>query len=270
MRSIAAPVLLSSTLLLTGCVGLPSGWKFWGTPLTKLESKEQDVSAAQLQATRAAQELIHKTTVALSHAPASRPVEVASSFAQEARTILDHAVGAPSVGDSAEWRGLVERLLSENAEIRAKAERERAKDSERLAELSDELTEVRGERDKLQDHVADYAKDNERLADIVRKFQWFAIGIGVLWAVSQLLTVAARINPAFAPFAGVFNAVAAPALARAQARAVEGLQSVGRGIAEARKMGDTAVERIVAFIDEKADREHKAVIAKGAGNPFND
>ena len=106
MRSIVPPVLLSAMLLLSGCVGLPSGWKFWGTPLTRMESKQEDVSAAQLQATRAAQELIHKTTAALSHAPASRPVEVASSFAQEARTILDQAVGAPSVGDSAEWRGL--------------------------------------------------------------------------------------------------------------------------------------------------------------------
>jgi len=261
-RSVQLAVL--STLLLSGCIGLPSSWKFWGTPLTSAAKTEAKLDAQQAAAIGAAQEAAHKTAAALPFAPPSRPVEVARDFAQEARSLLDQVAGAPKVGDEAAWRDLVSRLLSENEAIRLKAENERREDAEEVAELSAKLARIEAAKEASDAKVAEYAKDNERLADIVRKFYWIAGGLAALWLLSQVLTFAARLNPALAPFAGVVNAVAAPALARARARAVEGLEAVGKGLREARQVVGTVAERVVDHLDANTDREHQAVIARAA------
>jgi hypothetical protein len=247
-------------------VGLPSGWKFWGTPLTRADSTAAKLDAQQAAAIGAAQEATHKANAALSFAPESRPVTVARDFVQEARSLLDQVAGAPKVGDEAAWRDLVARLLSENEAIRLKAETERREDAEEVASLSAKLAKLEVAKEASDAKVAEYAKDNERLADIVRKFYWIAGSLAVLWLLSQVLTFAARFNPALAPFAGVVNAVVAPALARARARAVEGLEAVGAGLREARQVMGSTVEQVVVYLDEKADKEHKDIIAKAAGN----
>ncbi len=234
--------------------------------MTQAAKIEERLSDAQLEALKKGQEAAHKANAALASAPPSRHVEVATDFAQEVQRILDQLAGAPKVGDEAAWRDLVARLLSENEAIRLKAEEERREDAEEVATLSAKLAKLEAAKEASDAKVAEYAKDNERLADIVRKFYWIAGSLAALWLLSQVLTFAARFNPTLAPFAGVVNAVAAPALARARARAVEVLEAVGAGLREARQAIGSTVEQVVVYLDEKADKEHKSIIARAAGN----
>jgi hypothetical protein len=266
MRPAAPLVALSASLLLSGCIGLPSNWKPWGTPLDRQEDRAAKADTARAAVIGAAQESAHKTAAALSFAPPSRPVEIARGFAGETRTLLDQAAGAPKAGDAAQWQSLVERLLSENEAIRTQAERERVKDAEQVAKIADRLAAAEARADTATAKALDYARDNERLADMVRKFWWILIGLGALWVLSQMLTLAARFNPVLAPFATAANAIAAPALERARVRAVEGLQSVGRGLAEARKVAGQVTEQVIAHLDSNTDREHQRIIAAAANN----
>lgn len=127
---------IAVALLLAGCA-LPSGWRPWGTPLTKAAKREGQENSARSVVLDHAQAAVHQAVLALDSAPPGRAVTVASDFASEAQALLDQAQGAPLAGDVQKWQAVVSRLLSENAEVRAGAEREREKARSATAEMAE-------------------------------------------------------------------------------------------------------------------------------------
>jgi hypothetical protein len=260
-------VLLTLALLSGGCSIWPSNWRIGGTPLEREERKEKKETGARSDVLDGAQEAVHKAAMALEEAAPSRPVVVATDFVAEAQALLDQAQGAPKAGDVARWQSLVNRLLSENASVRQAAEKEREKDREHIADLAEKLADATAEKVKAQQQVKEYARENERLADWVKRAIWIGIGLAVLWVGSQVLSLAARFNPALAPFAALANSVAAPAVQFVANRAQEGLRRVGRGMDAIRAtLGDKAEDFIRANFDSNTDDDHQRWIAAGSRN----
>lgn len=260
----AATIWLGA-LLLAGCVGLPSSWRPFGTPLTREAKRASEESQARSDVVVGAQAAVHQAVMALQAAPASRAVEVATDFATEAQTLLDQAQGAPRAGDVARWQSLVDRLLSENAEIRKAADREREKNRESVAAMADKLAEATAAKVRAEQKVREYAAENERLADWIRKAIWIGGALLGVWILGQVLAVASRFNPAFAGASAVVNGVAAPAVQFVANRAHEGLRRVGKGMKTLRTLaGDKADELIERSFDGVTDDDHQRAIASGA------
>jgi hypothetical protein len=164
-------VTLVALLLLlcqTGCSSAPSGARWWspGTWFSGSEARAQAKAVAAVDTKResvlkAAQIAGHETAAALSAAPASRPVEVATESANTASALMDQALGAPPVGELAGLRARVAALLSENETIRAAAERERAAVRADTAELSRNLAEAFEAKSKAEANLAaGFAREN--------------------------------------------------------------------------------------------------------------
>lgn len=256
-------LILAACLLLalSGCAWVPSALRIGGTPLERVEKREEKQDAAKERLLKASQEAAHKTADALAAAPESRPVEVARDFATEAASGLDQALGAPTAGDAAKWQDLVRRLISEDAKVREQAERERSADRAEIARLGDKLAEATAATVRAEEKALKYAAEVDRIADILRKAVWLIGGVVVLWVLSQALSIAARFNPAFAGAASLVNTVAAPAVQYAFSRAKTGLQKVGAALADADKAKDEAAVKILAYLDANTDVDHQAVIA---------
>ena len=259
-RTLGALALLC---VLAGCA-LPSGWRPWGTPLTKVEKRETQETNARGAVLDHAQAAVHQAVLALDAAPPGRAVTVASDFASEAQALLDQAQGAPLAGDVQKWQTIVTRLLSENAEVRAGAEREREKARSATAEMAEKLAGATAARVRAEQQVREYAKDNERLADMIRRVVWIGGGLAALWLAGQVLTIAARFNPALSGIAGAVNMVAAPAVQYAAARAQTGLARVGEALAQAREQIPDAAKHFTMLLNEATDRDHQQHIASAA------
>jgi hypothetical protein len=255
----------AAVLLCAGCTLLPSGWRPFGTPLTKERKIVAREAAAKDDVLAGAQEDVHKVVVSLASAPAdSRPVQVAKDFAAEAQTLLDGANGVPTVGTQAKWNDLVQRLMSIDTTIRIPAEAERHNDSERMGTLANRLADAVTDREKAEAKVRDYAAQNEHLADMVRKVFWIGGLLVALWLLSQVLAIGSRFTPALAGASKLVNAVAAPAMAYVAGRAEDGLTRIGSAIAEVRQKMPQVAEQVVSLIDAHADADHQAIIAKAA------
>lgn len=255
--------LFACALLLTGC-GLPSSWRVFDTPLERQEKRVAQESQARNHVLAGAQAAAHQTVLALESAPPSRATEVAMDFAAEAQTLLDQAQGAPLAGDVARWQGLVDRLLSDNQEIRTSAERERVKDREAIAAVADKLAQATAARVRAEAQVREYAKENERLADMVRKAFWIVGGLAGLWLASQALAIAARFNPALAGVSGLVNGIAAPAVQFAASRAQQGLHRIGTALATVRREAPAVAAQVIPYLDAETDRDHQAEIRRAA------
>jgi len=265
------PLVMVLALFWAGCHLLPSGLQIGGTPLDRVEAKEVKQTAAQVKLLKASQEAAHKADVALAAAPESRPVEVARDFTAEAVAGLDQALGSPSAGDAAQWKDLVRRLLSENEQIRAKADRERGADREQIAKLGDKYASAVAATERAEAKNREYEAKIEGLADIVRKVIFIGGAVVGLWLLSQLLSIAARFNPAFSAAASIVSGIAAPATQFALTRAKAGLAKVGEAIASAEKHAPEIAAKMRDFVDTAADADHKAEIAAACraagGNP---
>ena len=259
MQRLLAVLLLCS--FTAGCSWIPSAIRVGGTPIERAEKKEDKEDAAKDKLLKKGQEAAHKAKEALSAAPESRPVEVAKDFASEVVASMDQALGAPQVGETAQWKDLVQRLLSEDAKIRAKAEAERNADRAEIARLSDRLAEASAATVRAEEKAMKYAKEVDRIADILRKAIWLIGGVVVLWVLSQVLSIAARLNPAFSGAASMVNTIAAPAVQFAFSRAKTGLQKVGTALAEADKAKDDVSAKIRAYLDTHTDSDHQAIIS---------
>lgn len=268
MKKNLLPLLLTAVLcLMAGCLALPSGWRPFGSPLDKVEKKQADEATAKDKARKGAQGALHKAENALNQAGDSRPVVVARGFVFEARSLLDQSEGTPSATDLAAWQDLTNRLLSENADIRAGAERQRDADSREIGRISDRLAAATAATARANAKAMDYARESEATADLLRKVYWIALGLGVLWAVGQVLAVVAKLNPAFGLASTVVNGIAAPAVAWAQKRAETGLRKVGQAIADAKAAAPEIATRFVQFLDPHADTDHQKIISTAAGGP---
>ena len=259
---IAAALVLTLGVMLSGCAWVPSALRIGGTPIERVEKREDKEDAARGKLLRASQEAAHKAADALAVAPDSRPVVVARDFACEATASLDQALGAPAAGEAGKWQDLVRRLVSEDAAIRATAEKERNADRAEIARLGERLAEASAATVRAEEKALKYAAEVDRIADMLRKVVWIAGGVAALWVLSQVLSIAGRLNPAFAGVAAMVNTVAAPAVQFAFNRAKKGLQKVGSALAEADKAKDAAADKIRAYLDVHTDADHQAVIAE--------
>lgn len=262
LRGMVSMVLITTAL--SGCVYLPSGWSPFKNPLEKKEQAAAKVESARTDLEKAAQVSAHKANFAAAKLPPSTATDVTQYYTGETVALLDQAEGPLLTKELSEARSLIEKLTSENAKIREEGELQRVKDSANNAELSKRLADMEGKLVAADARADKYAAENLALADKVRKLFWISAGMAALWALAQLLTIAARFTPALAPIAGLTNAVAAPAVAYAYNRAKTGLERVGAGIAEARKAMPEMTERVVAFVNTLTDRDHQAVIAQAA------
>ena len=141
-------VVLLVALCLGGC-STGSGVK-WFAPATWFSAREAGAvdradakqDAARTAAVKAAQRATHETAEALAVAPASRPVEVATESNASAVGLLDQAAGPLTAADLATIRKQVAGLLSDNAKLRAEAEKARDKTREADAALSEKLAKA--------------------------------------------------------------------------------------------------------------------------------
>lgn len=131
--------------ILSGCASstgakwyAPATW-FSHKPADTVDKAEASQDKARTAAVKAAQRATHETAEALAAAPASRPVEVATESNASAVALLDQAAGPLTAADLAAIRKQVAGLLSENASLRADAEKARATARAADAKLSERL-----------------------------------------------------------------------------------------------------------------------------------
>jgi hypothetical protein len=266
-RTVAGVIITALVLwVLTGLVGcmLPSGWRVSDTALETVQKKEAKEAQVRAQVIQGAQEAAHKSAMALAAAAPSRATTVATDFAAEATALLDQAVGAPKAGDLSSWRDLVSALLSDNAAIRQKAEAQRSSDAERMADLSDKLAASAAATARAEAQVREYARENERLADLVRKALWIGGGLAGLWLLAQLLSIAARFSPALGGVASVVNAIATPATQYALSRAQALPARIGAFMNDVRAAGDGLADRVTPLLDAVTDADHQEQIRRAA------
>lgn len=178
-------------LSLTGCAS--TGGSRWYAPATwfshgaadKVDKASAKVAVYQDDAVKLAQKAAHETQVALLAAPVSRPVDVAVASNDTAVALLDQSQGSLPVADVAAIRVAVQNLLSDNAEIRAKAEKDRAVEATNIAKisskLSDAVTESRTANNKLR---TAYDRENALANDLrsAHALHWILGGVAVLAA----------------------------------------------------------------------------------------
>jgi HPt (histidine-containing phosphotransfer) domain-containing protein len=261
---------LFAVFALAGCAFVPNALKFGGNPLDKVDKQKAKVEEKRAELVNTLQGNIHKAKEAMESAHTERRDEVVSDFLTESQAIIDQVNGAPAAKDASEWSSLVRRLLSENATIRAKAQAERDSDRENMAALSQNLARVEEKLITVQAKADEYAKERDRIADVLVKICWVVGGLAGLWVLGQVLSVAARLNPAFAGASAVVNAVAAPAVqyvaTRAQKQANDVLSRVGTFMAEVDKKLPDVATRIEELMDGAVDDAHKAEIRSARVN----
>jgi hypothetical protein len=257
-------------LLIVGCSLIPSGWRIGGSPLEKVEKKEAIKSEAREQVLKGAQEATHKSNLALAQAKTTdRPVVVATEFGLQAQDLLDQALGSPAAGDTTVWRDLVDRLISENAQIREAAEKERSADRDENRRLSERLAQATAVAQRANTRALEYATESEGLADFARKLKLgFFCLIGLI-ALGTVLSLVARFVPSLSLASKVINGVVAPGITFVASRAEEGLKRVGQGLASMRAAGGNVEELIAKHLNGVTDADHQAIIsaaATAAGN----
>jgi hypothetical protein len=254
--------------LLTACTVWPSNWRIGGSPLDRNERAEKKLAATQGAAIAQAQAAVHKAETALQSAPAdNRPVAVARDFIGEASALLDQSVGAPTAADVFAWRALVAGLLSDNAAVRAQAERQRTADAATTADLAHRLTAATLTAERANARALDYARDREALADFAGKLKLGFFALIALFVLGTLLSLAARFFPAFGLASKVINGVVAPGITFAAHRAQVGLQRVGQGMANLRKLAGAGAEALIEkSFDGVTDADHQAIISTAAAS----
>lgn len=250
-------------LALSGCALLPT-WRPWGTPIERAEKKDKQEQQAKEKTLEGVQELTTKARLSLNAAGDARPVVLAGDFLDKANALLAQSVGTPDFAAREQWAKLVTDLLSENAQVRAAAEAQRDRDTARLSELSSRLSEATLARERAEDKVREYAKENEALANYFRKAVWIIVGLGGLWLLSQALSIVARINPAFSGAASLVNAVAAPAVQYTLNKAQALPERIGQFMASVRATSSDLAAKIEPLIDGVTDQDHQDAIAAAA------
>ena len=177
-------LLILAALCLSGCA--TGGHAHWWSPGTWFSHREANAAdkatakqdAAQNIAIKAAQKAVHETAEALAEAPTSRPVTVAVDSNSEAMALLDQATGALPASELAKVRARVAGLLSENAEIRAEAEKDRAKERANSAEISRKLAKADARVATTARELRDAFERENALANEYRNLQamfWIAV-----------------------------------------------------------------------------------------------
>jgi len=184
-----------SLLALTGCA-TGTGVKLWApatwfshAPADKVDKAAARVTLASDAAIIEAQKAAHETQYALLVAGDSRTVKVASESNDATVTLLDQVAGPLKVDDLAKIKAAVTNLISENAEIRAKAEKERAESMKTVATVSAQLEAAVRDSQTANDALrAAYDREN-KLANQLRSQKallWIAGGFAVLLSAGYI------------------------------------------------------------------------------------
>ncbi|MEK7766791.1 MAG: hypothetical protein AAB368_11180 [bacterium] len=252
-------------LVLGACSIWPSTWRIGGTPLDRVKRSEAERTRFEGEAVAHAQAAVHKAGTALQSAPAdNRPVAVARDFLAEAAALLDQARGAPTAADATGWRELVAGLLSDNAQTRAAAERERASQAASTNDLAIKLAAATASAVRERARALDYAREREALADFAGKLKLGFYAIIGLFVLGTVLSLAARFFPALGLASKVINGVVAPGITFAAYRAQAGLHAVGAGLKAIRTSMPQAAKQVTDILDVATDADHQAEIARGA------
>lgn len=168
------PLALVAALLLSGCATgtgakwyAPASW-FSHRPADTVDKAAARVDAAAEKAVKAAQRATHETAHALAQAPASRPVAVAVASNDTAMRLLDQVAGPLTTEEVAKLQSLVNRLMSENDEIRLKAEKERIKNESEVAKVSENLGKMQSALSKAQGNLREAFERENALANELR------------------------------------------------------------------------------------------------------
>lgn len=188
---------VASIFLLSGCTTgggqnvrwwSPGTW-FSGSSAVAADKATTKEEAARHEVVKAAQRTAHQTQLALAEAPPSRPVAAATDFNASTVALLDQAEGPLTAGESAKLRATVAGLLSENAEIRAKAERQVAAERETIAGLSARLAKAEIASEAAGKALRAAFDRENALANELRNQRalfWIAAGVALLCAVGWL------------------------------------------------------------------------------------
>lgn len=173
-----AAVLLSLALLCAGCVRIPLPWS---SDKAKAVAKAEDkADAARETVLRRAQSETTVAAIALRSAPPSRPVEIAREATASAESMQAQALGPIQEGERQKLEKLVADLQSEVVSVRAAAEKQRDNDAVRAAREAVKLSAASAHVDDLNGKLAAAYQREKALGDLVRKFVWSCIGLGVL------------------------------------------------------------------------------------------
>ncbi len=187
--------LLILVFCLTGCTTAP-GVKWYApatwfshAPADKVDLAEAKVEAASTAVIKAAQKSAHETQVALLTVPDSRSTTVATQSNDTTVALLDQVAGPLSASDLAKIKDLIAGLTSENAELRAKAERERAQGIASVNEVSRKLQAAVASADYANAKLRDAFERENALANELRAQRaliWIAGGAAVLLGIAWL------------------------------------------------------------------------------------
>jgi len=189
--AIAAAILFALSGCATGTGAhwyAPATW-FSHAPAAAVDKAEGKVDTARENAVKAAQKAVHETGTALAAAPASRPVEVATESNATASALLDQAAGPLTAAELAAIRAQIAGLLSDNAALRAEAEKARSSERDTAAVLGDKLAAAESARTAAEKSLRTAFDRENALANELRTQQalfWIAATLALLGAVAYL------------------------------------------------------------------------------------
>ena len=169
---------LAICLACAGCVRIPLPWS---TDKAKaVASAEDKADTARETVLRRAQSETTVAAIALRSAPPSRPVEIAREATASAESMQAQALGALPEAERQRLEKLVADLQSEIVAVRSAAEKQRDADAIRAAREAVKLSEATARVDDLNGKLAAAYQREKALGDVVRRFIWTCIGLGVL------------------------------------------------------------------------------------------
>ena len=180
------PGLILSLLLFSGCAtGTGGHWwapSTWGKhkPADNVDNAIKVEDKAREAVLKAAQKSAHETSFALSAAPHSRPVSVATSFNADTVSLLDQATGALAAPDLSRLRETVAGLLSENAELRSKAEASQRAEQSNIAAVAGKLAEAQVKTEDAEKKLRGAFDRENALANELRSQRAFLWILGAL------------------------------------------------------------------------------------------
>lgn len=201
MRRYAHIVLVLAVLAAASGCSTQSGGSRWYAPATwfshapaaGVDAAATREAAAREAVIKAAQKSSHETSFALAAAPASRPVAVAVDTNATTVALLDQAAGPLDAATLTRLRSVVVGLLSDNAELRAAAEVQRAKDQRSISEVSTALARAEEKSEAAAGKLrAAFERENALANDLraQRALLWLAAGVAALlaagWIYAQL------------------------------------------------------------------------------------
>jgi len=189
----AAAIILAG--LVGGCASggsakwfAPATW-FSGKPAADVDRAAKQETAAREAVIKSAQKASHETSLALSLAPASRPVAVAADSNASAVALLDQAAGPLDAATLARIRAVITGLLSDNAQLRETAERQREKERRTTEEVSGALTKAEEKSEQAATKLRAAFERENALANELRSQRaliWIAGGVAVLCAAGWI------------------------------------------------------------------------------------